>query len=235
VDSMLIEQKVKVFFFHRFLNSFFFVSLTLFFLKKGGRECIDFLRSFLVSIRKHPMMERSHIILCAERNTGHDAHFLSDITQVFTNTSKIEQESGDPGWWTSAQSKQMQLEAGDRALGFNQVRLLRDWATANDFTHEPADGRRKKLIKQFEEELKRYDRHELSANRSGGDPRTVISGRLTDDGHRLALVCDDLAFCFCFAIWLNQLVYRRLAPGVAYERIFDSSLFSGTIPTKRKR
>ena len=160
-------------------------------------------------------------MLCVERNTGHDAHFLSQCLEVFPNSSVIEQKEKDAGWWSTPESKFKQLDAADSALGCKQVRIMKNWIMCNAFTKEEPNTRRNKLIKQLEEELKRYDRHELDPSRSGKQT-VIISGKIGEEGQWLANVQDDLAFAFCFALWLNVLIVIRLAPGVAYERIFGS-------------
>ena len=188
------------------------------------------------SLRAHPVLEKTHIILCGERNTGHDVHYLSEILQVYSNKSIISQKgTDDEGWWTDQFNKQRQLDSADHALGCRQVRLLENWATASSFAKEAPEKRRKKMCVQLESELKRYGEHERPSTDPSSAPRVFISGRVAEDGTRENAVRDDLAFCTCFSIWLCWLVMRRIAPGVDYQSIFDLPLSPTSGGGKRKR
>ena len=175
-------------------------------------------------LRAHPALEKTHIIFCGERNTGHEVQYLSQILQVFSNTSIISQKgTDDEGWWTDQYNKQIQLENADHALGTKQVRFLTDWVTAYRFAKDSDVERRKKIGNQLESELKRYGEHEKSSSDPSSAPKVFISGRVAEDGSRENAVRDDLAFSMCFAIWLCWLIIRRIAPGPNYEEIFGSS------------
>lgn len=160
-------------------------------------------------------------MLCGERNTGHEVHYLAEILQAFANKSVVSQKgTDDEGWWTDQYNKQKQLHEADSALGCRQIRFLEGWATAHAFAKEPPEERRAKLLKQLESELSRYGEHEKVTNDPGATPRVFISGRVKSDGSREESTRDDLAFAACFAIWLCRLVVKRIAPGVDYEKIF---------------
>lgn len=187
----------------------------------AGRDCEGFFHDFLLALRAHPALEKTHIILCGERNTGHDVHYLSEILSVFSSKSIISQKgTDDEGWWTDSFNKQRQLDSADHALGCRQVRILENWATAASFAKEDPETRRKKLSAQLESELKRYGEHEKPTSDPSSAPRVFISGRVAEDGTREDSLRDDLAFCTCFSIWLCWLVMRRIAPGVDYQSIF---------------
>lgn len=203
--------------------------------RPAGREAETFFHSFLLDLRKHPALENSHIILCGERNTGHEVHYLSDLLALFTNKSVISQKgTDDEGWWTDPFNKQRQLDDTDRAFGAGQIRFLEDWTVASGFAKQASADRRKVVLEQFESELRRWGEHEKETDDPSRAPSVFISGRVGKDGRLERSARDDLAFSLCFNIWLNRLVRRRIAPGADYQKIFGmpQRVISGR---KRKR
>jgi len=193
----------------------------------------------LNKIRKHPVLQDTHITLCGERNTGHEIQYLSEILAMFQNKSVISQKGNDDeGWWTDAFNKQSQLIDMDRALGTKQIRFLDGWITAYDFAGESAENRQEKISKQFKSELMRYGEREKPTKDPSAPPKIFISGRVAEDGNREDGICDDLAFLSCFSVWLCWLIVRQIAPGPDYDKIFDASTRTSlkmNAANKRKR
>lgn len=189
----------------------------------------------MTELRAHPDFEKSHIVLCGERNTGHEVHYLGEVLNSFSNKSVISQHGGDDeGWWTDASNKQRQLNVADEALGYRQVRFAKDWVTAHNYAKETPESRRTKILNQLESELKRWGEHEKPTKDPSAITRTFISGRVDENGIMLGAP-DDLAFSFCFSIWLCGLIARKFAPGVDYVKIFGIDPMPPSGSNKRKR
>lgn len=202
----------------------------------GARDCERFFHAFLRALRTHRALENAHIVLCGERNTGHEVQYLSEMLEMFSNKSIISQRGdGDEGWWTDPFNKQRMLDDGDRALLGRGTRMMEDWAVTEGFSKDSPDERRKKVLDQFESELMRYGEHERPTNDASLPPKVFISGRVGEDGRFEKSARDDLAFSFCFSVWLNRKIMRRIAPGVNYPAIFNMPARATSGTTKRKR
>jgi hypothetical protein len=202
-----------------------------------GRDCMRFFQCFLSALRRHPALERTHLVLCGERNTGHEVHYLGEALEMFSSKSIVEQKGDrDEGWWTDHSNKQIMLDDADHALGCQQIRIAEDWVVAAGYTKDTPEKRREKVLEQFEAELKRYGEHERPTNDPSMAPKVFISGRVAEDGRFEKSARDDLAFSFCFNIWLNRKIMRRIAPGVNYRAVFglDQRPVSGSVNGKRR-
>lgn len=176
----------------------------------------EFFISFVRALRSHPALGDAHLAFCGERNSGHVIHFIEQCLDGFPNRSTVSQRGdGDNGWWTDKYNKAEQLHAAEAALELGQVRFLDGWVTAHHYAREDNAARAAKVRAQLEGELRRFGPRATTGK--DGAEHEFISGRVDENGSFLGP--DDLAFSFCFGIWLAALVARRRAPGVDYDKI----------------
>jgi hypothetical protein len=174
----------------------------------------------LRGLRKHPVLSNAWIVFCCERNTAHEAGFLADEVTAYEKHALIAEKGDDDwGWWSTNSTKTQQAYAAWSSVSLGQVSFLKNWVCENPMV----DGvsRRKHTKDKFTEQLRRYSEYAMQTRDPLSIPRTGVSGVADKEGKASSTFNDDLAFCFCFNIWLIEKLRRHQVPGFPYFKVFN--------------
>lgn len=166
--------------------------------------------AFLKGLRKHPLLAKSIIVFCAERNTGHDAGYLADVVKNYPPFHLVTQRGyegrhekmseDDYGFWTNARSKDRQAQHVWSIMTMNEPGLLQNWICENPFM-DP-DTRKLETLEKTRDQLLRY--HQDEKGRYTG--KTDLSG---NPGYN-----DDIATTIFMTLFINALMCDGRLPQI---------------------
>lgn len=153
---------------------------------------------------------------------AHEAGFLAEeVTAYSQNALVAEKGDDDWGWISTNQTKTQQAFAAWNAVSLGQVSFLDGWVCENPLTSNNPTVRRKQTKDKFTEQLRRYSEYEMQTRDPLSTPRTGVSGVADKEGKTSSTFNDDLAFCFCFNIWIISKLKRHQVPGFPYQKVFN--------------
>jgi len=179
---------------------------------------IDFVHAFLEAIIKDPRFMDARIIFCSEKNMGHEACFISQyVVEHFRNVIIVSKDGDvDYGLYSSHVSKVQQAYITWEAMRRHTIKFAKNWICTNPFLDDNIDKCAYTKTK-LHEQLSRYKSFELTVDSVGGRMnKQVVSGKADDSGKIIKNYTDDLAFNFCYNLWLIEQILGKYLPNIQF-------------------
>lgn len=178
------------------------------------------LKEFVTGLRRVEAFQSAWLVLCVERNTGHESGYLSDEFLKFSKTVAIAQhETKDYGWWTDHALKLKAAYKLRKSMAEGSLVLMKDFVCSNPWI--PAEKRREKTMNKFVEQIKRYKLVENERSTPHANTKVTVSGKVDKDGKISGTFKDDIITMLGINLHLWDKLILREIPTFDYASVFN--------------
>lgn len=162
-------------------------------------------------------------MLTVERNTGRESGRLAKLFLTRPSTYCIKEKPGGPdyGWWTGAQSKNEYTQQLWIKMSEGAVYYLDTMVCVNPW--QDALHRRETTVKEFEEQIARFQTVTRPNKNPFQKPSITTSGKVGHDGTLQQGVDDDMALSFAMNLYITMRIQTRSIQGVDYTKLLGAS------------
>jgi hypothetical protein len=184
-----------------------------------------FFERFCDAIFEHPWLSSraTHKVLTVERNTGFESGRLAKmfLRRPSTYCVKEKPASHDYGWWTSAQSKNEYTQQMWIKMAEGAIYYLDTMVCTNPW--QDALNRRERTVKEFEEQIARFQVVNKANKNPFQKPSITTSGKVGHDGTLQQGVDDDMAMSLAMNLYITMRIQTRTIQGVDYNKLLGSA------------